>query len=108
MPEARRDVLGARLVRADLLGEILLEVAQLRTRQRTEADLPGCVLPVYRRTAALHDGVLAVDLLRDVRDLVRRVGLVGAEGDLRSALEIDAEIEATHAQRNGARDQDHR
>src|ERR1700730_2282065 len=108
MSEARRDVLGARLVRADLLGEVLLEGAQLRACQGTETDLPGRVLPVRRRTATLNDGVLAVDLLRDVRDLVRRVALVRAEGDLRTTLEIDAEIEASRAERNGARNQDQR
>ena len=105
--EARRDVLRAARERADLLLQLVLEVALARAAERAGAHLPRRVLAVDGRAATLHDRVRAFHLGGDRADLVRRVRLVRLERDLRAALEVDAEVQPAHAERDGARDDDH-
>src|SRR5581483_721867 len=86
----------------------LRELVLVAPAQLLEAHLEvlEVLAPVRRDAASLHDRVLRMAdgrrLVADVRD---RRELLRLEGDLDAALEIDPEVEAAHAEREGA-DQD--
>src|SRR4029078_9333423 len=96
--------LRAARIRADLLFQLALERALRGSVQRPRPYLPRRVLAVGGRFSTLEDGLGALHLGRDRPDLVRRVRLVRLEGDLRAALEVDAEIESEDDERDGAGD----
>ena len=106
--EARRDVLHARRGRGEVVLEAAREVVLLRLRQRLRAHLEARVAVAARRLAApLDDGVPAPDRRHLASHLGQRRRRRCPEGDLRAALEVDAEVQALDGDREHAEDDRH-
>ena len=87
--------------------EVLLERALLAP-EGSRPDLELLYFPSVDAPRPWTMASLRLTCVATVRDLVGRVRLVRVERDLRAALEVDAEIEAPHAERHRAGDQDQR
>ena len=100
------DALRAAREDAEIGPEGLSRVVLLLPRQRFRAHLPVLEIAVHAFPLALDDGVGLALARHDLLHLCLRVRLVRLEGELRPALEIDAEIEPLRGERDHACEDD--
>jgi hypothetical protein len=94
--------------RAELRLELVPQLPTDRRGERLGPELEALVLPVGRGAAALDDRLrqARVDALGVAAHVVHELRLRRLERDLRPALEVDAEVQAAHAERDD-RNRDH-
>ena len=102
-PEALGDVLRAERRRVDRVGQTQLELVLLGARQRLGADLEVRVLPLGRRAASLDHGAGLPDFGGLTPHLLERRRLGRAERDLRTAPEVDPEVQSQERDRQRPR-----
>src|SRR5207248_6409406 len=84
--------------RADLVLEIARDLAQLRAAQRLGPNLERRILAVSRAAASLHDRVRIAVVRHHPLDVAGSLRRRRLELELRSALEVDAEVEPADRQ----------